>query len=602
MSPKINFPLLAFLLLLLSGHSVWSKSFTLDKINLQAEILPDGSMQISEARTYSFWGQFSWADYRLPLEEIGEIQNFSLRDESSEYIPRSDSEPGTYQIQSTDEEFYVRWYYQAQQETRTFTLRYLVTEPVTLFQDVAEFYYKFIGEDNQIPVGEVRISIQLPQPASYPEVRAWAHGPLWGNVRFTGGKILLTVSPLPANRFWEVRIAFPLAWVPAGDRRIAAIQLPKILAEEDVWAKEANRQREKAREEEQTKKEKKAQAWIFTYLLVGIAPIAWLILYLKYGKGHPVPYYEKVSSELPVNEPPALTGTFFYSHQVQGSAMTATIFDLARRGYLTIEQMSLPVKRWWGTKKPEFALQLIYQQKAGDTLLDFEKDLLDFIFTELGEDQPMVKFSVFQKKSSEVRRWFRQWSELVKDHLKDQRLFDKESGRATTYSLICSAVMTVAGILILIYFGTPGIFVIVSGAIGFLLSFTILRYPPEAKLRRKKLTALQNYLKKYYFLQDTEKTIWPGKADAFLVYGMALGIGNKVVEKMMSALTVDEQTHYFPWYHYPAGHFSTPSDFASAISSMVSIASSTMSSSSGSGGGASGGGGGGGGGASGGAG
>jgi uncharacterized membrane protein len=82
---------------------------------------------------------------------------------------------------------------------------------------------------------------------------------------------------------------------------------------------------------------------------------------------------------------------------------------------------------------------------------------------------------------------------------------------------------------------------------------------------------------------------------------MALGIGNRVIEKMMSALTVDEQTNYFPWYHYPAGHFSTPSEFATALTSMVSIASSTMSSSSGSGGGASGGGGGGGGGASGGA-
>jgi uncharacterized membrane protein len=601
MFPKIKFPLLLFLLLFILTQPIWPKSYTLDKIDIQAEILPNGTMQINEARTYSFRGQFSWADYLLPLKEIGEIQNFSLRDESGEYVSASNSEPGTFQVQSTEEKFYVRWYYQAQNERRTFTLSYLVTKPVTLFQDVAEFYYKFIGEANQISVGEVRISIQLPQSASYPEVRAWVHGPLWGNVQFTSGKILLTVSPLPANQFWEARVVFPLSWVPTANRRVAAIQLPKILDEEDSWAKEANRQREKAREEQQSKKEKEELAWILTYLLVGIPPIVWLILYLKYGKGHPVTYYEKISSELPENEPPALTGAFYHSHQVYGSAMTATIFDLARRGYLTVEQISQSEKKWWGTKKPEYALQLIYQQKVEDTLLDFEKDLLDFIFTELGEGQPIVKFSVFQKKSTTVRRWFRQWSERVKDHLKDQRLWDKQSQRATVYSIIVSLVVIAAGVLIVIYLGAPAVIAIVSGAICFFLSFAILSYTPETKLRRKKLTALQNYLKKYFFLQDAEKTIWPGKADAFLVYGMALGIGNKVVEKMMSSLTVDEQGYYFPWYHYPAGSFTTPADFATAISSMVSIASSTMSSSSGSGGGSSGGGGGGGGGASGGA-
>ncbi|OGB63752.1 MAG: hypothetical protein A2Y94_05585 [Caldithrix sp. RBG_13_44_9] len=589
------------LLLILTGNTVWSKSFTIDKIDIQAEILPDGSMQLTEARTYTFWGEFSWADYRLPLANIGEIKDFTLRDETTEYQPDSDEKPGSYQLHVGSDEFYVRWNYRATNESRTFTLRYRITEPVTLYQDVAEFYFQFIGDANQKQIEEANISIQLPQPAFYPEVRAWAHGPLWGNVQFDNGKIVLTVSPLPANQFWEARVVFPLDWVPEEKRQIAAIQLSNILAEEDTWAKEANQKREKAWEEEQSKEEKKAQAWIFSYILMGIPPIIWLILFLKYGKGYTVPYYEKISSELPVNEPPAITGTFFHAHQVPGSAITATIFDLAHRGYLTIEQITQQEKKWWGTKKPEFALKLIYQQKADDNLLDFEKNLLDFIFNELGEGKPMVEFSVFKKRSPLVRGWFRQWSKIVKEHIKEQPLIEKKSGRATTYSLLCSLAAGTAGVLVVIFLGTPGILAIISGAIFFLLSFTIIRYLPEAKLRRRKLAALYKYLRKYYFLQDTERTIWPGKVDAFLIYGMALGIGNHVVEKMMSALTADQQTHYFPWYHYPPGNFTTPSDFASALTSMVTIASSTMSSSSGSGGGASGGGGGGGGGASGGA-
>lgn len=588
-------------LFIFTCNSIWSKSYTIDKIEVQAEILPDGSMQLTEARTYTFWGEFSWADYRLPLANIGEIKDFTLRDETTEYQPDSDDKPGSYQLHVGSDEFYVRWYYQATNETRTFTLRYRITEPVTLYQDVAEFYFQFIGDANQKQIEEANISIQLPQPAFYPEVRAWAHGPLWGNVQFDNGKIVLTVSPLPPNQFWEARIVFPLQWVPAGNRRIAAIQLSNILAEEDTWAKEANQKREKAREEEQTKKEKKAQAWIYSYILMGIPPIIWLILYLKYGKGHTVPYYEKISSELPVNEPPAITGTFFHGHQVPGSAITATIFDLAHRGYLTVEQITQQEKKWWGTKKPEFALKLIYQQKVDDTLLDFEKNLLDFIFEELGDGGPVVAFSVFKKKTTLVRGWFRQWSKVVKEHVKDQPMIEKKSGRATTYSLLCSIAVVTAGVLVVIYLGTGGILTIISGAIFFFLSFTIIRYLPEEKLRRRKLAALYKYLRKYYFLNETKDTVWPGKADDFLIYGLALGISNNVVEKMMNSLNVDQQTRSFPWYRYQPGYFTSPSDFASALTSMVTIASSTMSSSSGSGGGASGGGGGGGGGASGGA-
>jgi uncharacterized membrane protein len=601
MSSKILSILFFVFLFTLSGNTIWAKSFTIDKIEVQAEIRSDGSMQLTEARTYTFRGEFSWADYRLPLANIGEIKDFSLRDETTEYRPGSDEKPGSYQLNVGSDEFYVRWNYRATNETRTFTLRYRITEPVTKYLDVAEFYFQFIGDANQKQIEEANISIQLPRTASYPEVRAWAHGPLWGNVQFDEGKIILTVSPLPANQFWEARVVFPLYWVPAGKRRIEAVQLSNILAEEDTWAKEANQKREKAREELESKEVKEAQSWPISYILMGISFIVWLILFLKYGRGYTIPYYEKISSELPVNEPPAITGTFFHAHQVPGSAITATIFDLARRGYLTIEQITQQEKKWWGTKKPEFALNLIYQQKADDTLLDFEKNLLDFIFDELGDGGPMVKFSVFKKRSTMMRGWFREWSKMVKEHIKDQPLIEKKSGRATTYSLLCSLAVIISGVLVVTQLGNGGVLVIISGAICFFLSFTIIRYLPEAKLRRRKLTALYNYLKKYYFLQNTEKTIWQGKVDAFLIYGIALGIGDQVIKKMMSALTIDQQTAYFPWYHYRAGEFTTPSDFASALTSMVTIASSTMSSSSGAGGGASGGGGGGGGGASGGA-
>jgi len=588
---------LAIIIIMVGAQTIFSKSFTIDRIEIEATIETDGSLFIREARTYTFRGQFSWADYRLPLQGLGEVKDFLLQDESIIYLPGSDSQPGSYYIESYPDEFYVRWFYQAQNETRNFILQYRLSDAVTLYQDVAEFYYQFVGADNQFQVGKVDITIAFPQTATYPEVRAWAHGPLWGTIQFFEGKIKLEVSPLPAQQFWEARVVFPLSWVPSGQRRMAKSQLSYILAEEEDWAVKSNMERERAKEKEESKKQKQSLAWKISLLLAGIPPIIWLLLFLKHGQSHRVPFYETMTSELPLDEPPAVTSAFLHHGQVYGHAIIATILDLARRGYLNIEQSSPPEKKWWGTKPPEFVLQLIYQQKADDQLLDFEKDLLEFIFTNLGKGETSVNFSTFRKESSTVRKWFTEWKKLVENHLQNQPYYDRESKRATVYSILTSLAILAAGILIVVYLGNAGTIAIVSGATFFWLSLAILRYTPEVKLRLKKLTALQKYLKKYSFLQESSKEMWP----SFLVYGVALGVGNKVIEKMMLSLSVDEQHHYFYWYHYPVGRFASPADFASAITSMISIASSTMSSSSGAGGGASSGGGGGGGGASGGA-
>lgn len=593
----ILFLKLAIMALMVGAQTIFPKSFTIDRIEIEATIKTDGSLFIREARTYTFRGQFSWADYRLPLKGVGAVRDFSLQDESITYLPGSDSQPGSYYIKSYPDEFYVRWFYHAQNETRTFILQFRLSDAVTLYQDVAEFYYQFVGVDNQFQIGAVDVTITLPQTATYPEVRAWAHGPLWGTIQFFEGKIKLQVAPLPAQKFWEARIIFPLSWIPSGQIRLAKSQMSYILTEEEDWALKSNLERERIKENEEKRKKKQPLAWKISLLLAGIPPIIWLLLFLKHGQSHRVPFYETMTSELPIDEPPAVTSAFLHYGQVYGNAIIATILDLARRGYISIEQSSPPEKKWWGTKPPEFVLRSIYQQKADDKLLDFEKDLLSLIFTNLGKGETSVNFSAFRKESSTVRKWFTEWKKLVENHLQHQPYYDRVSKRATVYSILTSLAILMAGILIVIYLGIAGTIAIISGAAFLWLSLAILRYTPEVKLRFKKLGALQKYLKKFSFLQESSKEVWP----SFLVYGVALGVGNKVIEKMMRSLSVDEQHHYFYWYHYPRGRFASPADFAGAITSMISMASSTMSSSSGAGGGASGGGGGGGGGASGGA-
>jgi len=324
-------------------------------------------------------------------------------------------------------------------------------------------------------------------------------------------------------------------------------------------------------------------------------------LYSKYGKAYKVPYDLKVDSTIPTNIHPAILSCLYNNKQVYSNAISSTIFDFARRDILAIEQIQPKDRKWWQPKiQYVFKLNRAGWNEIRSQMKNFENDMLDFFFNVLGNGKDYINTFVFKKSSSKMRKWFEQWKKLIKAEFKHVQLYDKKSVKVTTFSAVFSFIVIAAGILILIFIGFPGIFILSSGLFGFALSFGILRYAEDMKLKRNKWEALKNYLKKYHFIQETNLN-WQSQIGDYLVYGLALGIGKKAIEKMITTIPIDKHNSFFPWYIYAHGTSQSPADFAQAITSVVSVASTTVSSAAGAGGGASVGGGGGAGGASGGA-
>jgi hypothetical protein len=57
--------------------------------------------------------------------------------------------------------------------------------------------------------------VDLPDDVARDQVRAWAHGPLWGEVTLEpDARVVLTVDPLPERTFVEGRILFPATALP----------------------------------------------------------------------------------------------------------------------------------------------------------------------------------------------------------------------------------------------------------------------------------------------------------------------------------------------------------------------------------------------------
>lgn len=578
-----------------------SKSYSIDRVKIAAEILPDGSLAIEENRNYTFRGSFRWADYSLPLKNLGRVTDFELSEAGITYRPGSDEAPGTYQYSQNEERLYVKWFYRARNESRTFKLKYRVEDAVTVYNDIAELYYKFVSEKSQKSIDDVAVLLKFPQAADTSQVRAWAHGPLHGQLAFENGVIHLWVSPLPKRNWWEVRAIFPPEWVPSAQKPRDEFKREQIMQEEQRLVEQSNAKRLQLIKKQEFKESHKQTAFEVSLILAAIGLAALILLYNRYGKAYQVPFYNKISSDIPGEVSPAVASYLFYSGQIGSGALVATMLDLASRGFLKIDAIQQTKKSIFGTfRKTKYNLKLVPEayEKNKNELAAHEQDMIQFIFQNLAAGNEEIQLDEIKDSRRHVMKWFSQWKKLIKSEWGNKPFYDKSSIKGTVISAIISILIIVSGTLIVIYFDVPGAIAVVAGAVLFGLSFIILRYTKEAKLQRAKLIALKQYLSKYHFRKDAGNL--QSSIEKFLIYGVALGIGSKVMKEILTSVPEWQSSGHFAWYAGAIGRGS-PAGFADAVTSMVSAASATMGTAAGVGGGASAGGGAGAGGASGGA-
>ena len=575
-----------------------AKKYRLDKISISAQVNIDGSLSIEEERSYSFRGSFKWADYQLPLNGIGPVRDFQLFENGKQYRSASNEEPGSYEMEQSEDDFYVRWYYRARNESRTFVLKYRVDNAITVYNDVAELFYKFVGEANKKTIGQVEVTLKLPEKAFHPTVRAWAHGPLNGRVDFDNGEIFFDVAPLERKTYWEVRVLFPKEWVTVARKKKAQNHLQQALEEEAIWAQEANTERQRIAERERFRKNNADFARNISIVLSVIGFGLFVLLFLRAGKPLSVPYDQKIDANIDPQWHPVLAGAEYFSRSVGGNVLAACLFNLADRGVLHIEQTEAHSNRW----KQKFRVKVNrdkWRSMQGD-LLDFENDMLSFYFDKLAGGSDTIDSKTIKKSRSKMQRWFRNWQQMVKNHFKGDPMLEKESKRATFTMALISTFIIIAGVFLLVFISDPGLIAIIAGVILFGLSFTILRESYGVRLMRKRLKALRNYLKNFH-LPANQYQSNNGNMGRYLVFAIALGLNHKMISRMLDTLLQNDVVLFFPWYVAVMGANSSPADVAGSITSVIASTTATVSSAAGASGGASAGAGAGAGGASGGA-
>jgi uncharacterized membrane protein len=554
-----------FLALLFLCALAAAKSYSIPLVEVTNEVQGDGSVRVTEEITFDFRGPYSYAFREFDFSRGGELSDFTVTEGGA---------PLHYDW-SGDK---VIWHYSAQDEQRTFTLSYTLTEAVKAYDDVAEFYWRVWGDGWDRRVGRLTARVVLPTELPEQEVLAWAHPALDGSITREADGALFEVDGVPSNQWVEARVVFPrsaLASVVG-----AAVQggdgLQKIVEQEEAWENETRMQ----------------SFWFYLSLLCPLAILAlFALLYWVYGREPETGYQGVYERETP-GFSPAMAGAIM-NFGVGPGDVTATLLDLVRRKHLKMTVKK--VKRGIVFKKEvdEYYFEFL---DGDDSLKLHERALLNEL--KRASKGGKVSLSEWKNHLKEEARWskrrfFEDWKKLVEPDLQFNGYVDYTGrNKFLLYSLPFLGIPAV----IALFFNEFAWFSLILSAIlygvfGFVAKKALPRRTKKGALAYEKLSALKKFLKEFSLLNEKKPqdiVLW----EEYLVYATALGVADEV-SKVMDASFTKAQRRRSSFYY--AGSFHGAVIASTAINSAVISSVSTGRSGGFSGGGGFGGGGGGGG-------
>lgn len=590
------------------------KSYDFPRVEVDATVRPDGSLDLVERRTFDFDGDFSFAFFTIawPPERI---EGLTVTEGGMPVTVREEPSPGG---------FRARWEFDAEDEQRTFEISYTARCAVDVYRDTAHLYWQFIGTGWEVPTESALVRVRFPGravgagpalrpteecPAAAPppaaldtrpmaegDVLAWAHGPLQGEVRIPEPDlVVLEVADVPEFTFVEGSIVFPKDAVPVAFERPVG-QRATILGEERRLAQEANVLRRAFLAEERRRQEDRRVVW---WLLFGI-PAAMVVLLVISKVRDRVPGVPRALQDPPEDLHPLVVAELMSSFRGvlhPSLAYRTELLHLVGEGNIEM------IPEGKATDPDDLTIRLRDRPQDG-----VDREFVDALF---GSEDGTRELSLDEMGKSQARgkRFQKWWMGLLKQGRSLRVATGRWEGKLTALLGIGGAAygFWVAG-------GRLGPFslwlvlVSVASMIAVLIPMD-RRVRPEFRERVAKWKAFRRFLRRFSSLPDAPAmavVVW----ERYLAYAVALGVADEV-EKQVKALVPQEElpapwadgpsgVQGLTWFHHVAHSAGAPVVYSSSSGS-GSSGGGSFSSGGGGGGGFSGGGGGGGGGTGGGA-
>ena len=515
-----------FLFFLISIVS-FAASFRIEKLDIEANLQKDGSMVVSEAVTYDI-DEINGVYFDIDAKGFGELQYIQVfEDDSTGGFKEVDS--SNYEVSVSDELYRIKLYSKNHNNRRTFKFVYKLPEAITVYDDVAQFNRKMVGQEWQQGINYITAKVIIPVSASYDNsnILVFGHGPLTGEVDKEGNTVIYKLNNYYPGDFLEAHILMePEIFSEYNKSKIVHKDMKqKLLDMETKLADEANAERDKAiRQQEMINKVFEKPGLIFGVLSSIWGALMYYIHVIFKRKNKVKNSVGKYLRELPDNSSPALVGGFM-TNSINDNEILATIVDLVRRKILTLENSDKN--------------SIIILTGSTENLSAQEKAIVDIYINDFGDGKSLdlKSFGFFQKVPMSVARKFEKWRAMVQSEMNRKNLTYQGLGcLGVIFFAFFPMIFTFAGLVIGMITGNKMFLLIVVMGIILFVSGAKARYPRKELAEAKdKWQAFKNFLSDYSQLEEAKITsvhLW----EQYFVYAVALGVSEKVVKAYKKAL------------------------------------------------------------------
>ena len=585
---KYKIFLLSLVLIILMQTYAYAETIV-TSYDAEVNILENGSAEIIETIDYrideEINGQFRTIDYKNSLDDenyADSVSNFSIEVDGvvcEKVSSANNGDKNVYTFEDDGNSISIKLYMPTSYETRSVIYRYTLDNVINKYNDVAEFYWNFISSGWEYSIEDLDITISIPREVdNIEELRVWGHGELYGESSIVDERTVNLRIGTVYSSWVAARVAFPSDMI--NDEYSKTFQfdnLENIIDEETYLADAANREREEA----STILAIFVMAIILEIVLMIAVPIYY---WRKYDKELKPEFMGDYYRELPTDCTPAIMSYLMTLRNVGTQNILATILDLSRKKYITIEsegddyRLTLINKDFSNLRGHEkyFIEELIFNDRDTVTIKQIEKENKD------------------ESKARDFTSKYNNWEKEVKKETDDLGYIDKTAEKKIKGLYVWGIIFIILGIISFANF-----ILIFEGIMLFILGGnkkrTRLGIEEYAKWKAFKKFLLDFGNMKEYDIPSL--IIW----EHYLVYATALKIAEKVIKNLKIYLTAhpeyESTLNTVPnmWIYSNINTFnSVNKSFSSPLKtarSTIAIADSSRSSGSGSGGGFSGGGG-----------
>ncbi|HKC41438.1 MAG TPA: LemA family protein, partial [Gemmatimonadales bacterium] len=539
--PKV--PLVVLLLALSATSLAAQRSYSIERFDAQIRVNRDASIDVTETITAQFVGSYNGLYRVIPIEyrnaqglnwTLG-VSLQSARDDQGQNLRTEPSRQGA-SIK------YKVWIPGAVNTTKTLVLRYHATNGLRFFDEHDELYWNVTGDEWEVPIRAATAEIDLPAAAA--GLRAIAFNGMYGStardarVTIDGPVVRIT---MPHTLEYHEGLTAVVGW----DKGLVTAPTVTDRAMETATSN-----------------------WP---LLIPIPVL--LFVFWRWWRGGRDPRQRPIAVqyEPPAGMSPGEAGTLL-DNTVDMRDITATLVDLAVRGFLRIEEQQNP--KLFGLFGGGTTYTLL-RLKPADGLAGHERAVFDGIFSH-GDHVPLDELKdEFYTRLGPIRN-------AIYDQLKRSGFYQNRPDKVKQVWLGCgigfAILVGVGGAFVAAAFLlTPVSFVIAAIVSGIILVIfaQIMPARTEAGTRTlEQVLGFEEFLRRVE--SDNLKRVIVGHPelfDKYLPYAMAFGVERQFARAFEGIYTQAPQWYVGPsMMNFNVGHFS------SSMSHLSTVASTTMSS------------------------